>query len=95
MNHTYRKPNRSNIKKYKITNKIYFRCLKPSKQQQLDALCKSFTEILWKIGENEKVIVSLPQEKSYVPHSLNYFQDNITEKVRKKMDFHYFANCVH
>lgn len=56
--------------------------MKPSKQQQLDALCKTLTEILWKVGENEKVIVCLPQEKSYVPHSLNYFQDNVTEKVR-------------
>lgn len=55
--------------------------MKPSKQQQLEALCKSITDILWKIGENEKAIVCLPQEKSYVPHSLNYFQDNITEKV--------------
>lgn len=62
---------------------FHIRCLKPSKQQQLDALCKSLTEILWKIGENEKVIICLPQEKSYVPHSLNYFQDNITEKVRR------------
>jgi len=57
--------------------------MKPSKQQQLDALCKSITEILWKIGDNEKVIVCLPQEKSYVAHSLNYFQDNVTEKVRR------------
>lgn len=56
--------------------------MKPTKQQQLEALCKSITDILWKVGENEKVIVCLPQEKSYVPHSLNYFQDNITEKVR-------------
>lgn len=64
-------------------NCLLIRCMKPSKQQQLDALCKSITEILWKIGENEKVIVCLPQEKSYVSHSLNYFQDNVTEKVRR------------
>jgi len=57
--------------------------MKPSTHQQLDALCKSITEILWKIGDNEKVIVCLPQEKSYVAHSLNYFQDNVTEKVRR------------
>lgn len=56
--------------------------MKPSKQQQLEALCKTLTEILWKIGENNKTIVCLPQEKSYVPHSLNYFQDNVTERVR-------------
>jgi len=56
--------------------------MKPSKQQQLEALCKTLTEILWKIGENNKVIICLPQEKSYVPHSLNYFQDNVTERVR-------------
>lgn len=67
-----------------FSNYILIRCtMRPSKQQQLEALCKSITEILWKIGENEKVIVCLPQEKSYVPHSLNYFQDNVTEKVRR------------
>lgn len=65
--------------------------MRPSKQQQLEALCKSITEILWKIGENEKVIVCLPQEKSYVPHSLNYFQDNVTEKVRR---LHCFISII-
>ncbi|XP_050422611.1 inactive ubiquitin carboxyl-terminal hydrolase MINDY-4B isoform X3 [Adelges cooleyi] len=57
------------------------RCLKPSKQQQLDALSRSLTTILWKTGENKQVVICLPQEKSYVSHSLNYFQDNVTEKL--------------
>ncbi|XP_050422610.1 inactive ubiquitin carboxyl-terminal hydrolase MINDY-4B isoform X2 [Adelges cooleyi] len=56
-------------------------CLKPSKQQQLDALSRSLTTILWKTGENKQVVICLPQEKSYVSHSLNYFQDNVTEKL--------------
>ncbi|XP_025196334.1 inactive ubiquitin carboxyl-terminal hydrolase MINDY-4B isoform X1 [Melanaphis sacchari] len=69
------------LKNLLFTNTNNSCIMRPSKQQQLDALCKSITEILWKIGENEKVVVCLPQEKSYVPHSLNYFQDNVTEKL--------------
>lgn len=39
------------------------------------------SEILWNIGEKSKVIVTLPSDTSYIPHSHTYFQDSVTEKV--------------
>lgn len=55
--------------------------LKPSKEKQREVLELALVDILWKIGEGKKAVVCLPQEKSYVPHSLAYFQDSLTEKL--------------
>ncbi|XP_065214748.1 inactive ubiquitin carboxyl-terminal hydrolase MINDY-4B-like isoform X2 [Planococcus citri] len=55
--------------------------LKPNKCDQTDALWKALSDILWKIGEKKKAVIALPQEKAYVPHSIAYFQDSVTEKL--------------
>ena len=57
------------------------RLLKPNRCDQSDALWKSISDILWKIGDKKKAVIALPQEKAYVPHSIAYFQDSVTEKV--------------
>lgn len=59
----------------------FFRLLRPSKDEQTEALWRAISDILWKIGERKKAVVALPQERSYVAHSIAYFQDSITEKV--------------
>lgn len=38
-------------------------------------------EILWMIGEKEKVTVVIPGEIAHIAHSHRYFQDTVTEKV--------------
>ncbi|XP_039296066.1 inactive ubiquitin carboxyl-terminal hydrolase MINDY-4B isoform X3 [Nilaparvata lugens] len=68
--------------------------LKPNRMRQLDAITMAMAEILWKIAEqttvsqnktevSEKPIVSmvLPQENTYIQHSINYFQDGLTERL--------------
>lgn len=57
------------------------RLMKPDKAAQTEALWRAISDILWKIGDKKKVIVTLPQETTYVSHSIAYFQDSITEKV--------------
>ncbi|XP_050539580.1 inactive ubiquitin carboxyl-terminal hydrolase MINDY-4B isoform X2 [Daktulosphaira vitifoliae] len=75
----------SAVQGYLLKHMLFSGCgdsnLKPSRQQQLDALCRSLADILWKIGDNKQAVICLPQEKCYVSHSLNYFQDNVTEKL--------------
>lgn len=41
----------------------------------------AMAEILWKIGEQTRAYVLLPQENIYIQHSVSYFQDSVTEKV--------------
>uniref|UniRef100_A0A8D9AMJ4 Ubiquitin carboxyl-terminal hydrolase MINDY n=2 Tax=Cacopsylla melanoneura TaxID=428564 RepID=A0A8D9AMJ4_9HEMI len=55
--------------------------LKPSRHKQLEALYLSLSDILWRVGERVKVTLALPSENIYVPHSLQYFTDTITEKL--------------
>lgn len=55
--------------------------LKPTEAQQLEALWQSMANILWTIGEHQKVIVVLPGEIPHIPHSHTYFQDSVTEKL--------------
>ncbi|XP_075235790.1 inactive ubiquitin carboxyl-terminal hydrolase MINDY-4B-like isoform X2 [Lycorma delicatula] len=55
--------------------------LKPSRARQIEVMTTAMAEILWKISEQSRVVVLLPQEKCYIQHSLNYFQDSITEKL--------------
>lgn len=47
----------------------------------MEALCQSMANILWNIGERQKVIVVLPGEIPHIPHSHSYFQDSVTEKL--------------
>lgn len=47
----------------------------------MEALVLAISDVLWRVGEKTKATVCLPQEKVYVQHSLNYFQDSVTEKV--------------
>ncbi|KAG8284427.1 DUF4205 [Homalodisca vitripennis] len=55
--------------------------LKPDGARQLEVLVKAMGEILWRIGEKSKVIMCLPQDLILVPHSVNFFQDSLTEKL--------------
>ncbi|RZF39071.1 hypothetical protein LSTR_LSTR006608, partial [Laodelphax striatellus] len=68
--------------------------LKPNRMKQLDAITMAMAEILWKIAEqttvsqnktevSEKpvVVMVLPQENTYIQHSINYFQDGLTERL--------------
>lgn len=57
------------------------RMLKPTEAQQMEALWQSMSNILWTIGENQKVFVVLPGEIPHIPHSHAYFQDSVTEKL--------------
>lgn len=59
------------------------RLLKPNEVQQIDALLTAMSEVLWGIGEKAKVIVPLPGDVVLFPHSHTYFQDTVTERVRK------------
>ena len=47
----------------------------------MEALFQSMANILWNIGERQKVIVVLPGEIPHIPHSHTYFQDSVTEKL--------------
>lgn len=55
--------------------------LKPTEAQQLEALWQSMANILWSIGERQRVVVVLPGEIPHIPHSHTYFQDSVTEKL--------------
>ncbi|KAK3923018.1 Inactive ubiquitin carboxyl-terminal hydrolase MINDY-4B [Frankliniella fusca] len=55
--------------------------LRPSRARQYEALWAVVSAILWKVGEQQRVQVALPQEKNLVPHSPSYFQDGVTEKL--------------
>uniref|UniRef100_A0A1B6CE23 Ubiquitin carboxyl-terminal hydrolase MINDY n=1 Tax=Clastoptera arizonana TaxID=38151 RepID=A0A1B6CE23_9HEMI len=55
--------------------------LKASLIRQIEALLSAICDILWRIGEATKATLCLPQEVVYIPHSHNYFQDSITEKL--------------
>lgn len=55
--------------------------LKPTEQQQSEALLAAMSEILWNIGEKTRVVVVLPGEVPHIAHSHTYFQDTVTEKV--------------
>ena len=57
------------------------RLLRPGRARQYEALWAVLSAILWKVGEQQRVVVALPQDKSHVPHSQTYFQDGVTEKV--------------
>ncbi|XP_008468037.1 uncharacterized protein LOC103505482 [Diaphorina citri] len=65
--------------------------LKPTRLKQLEALYTSIADILWRIGEKDKVTVALPSDTAYVAHSLQYFTDNVTE--RTLADFKTEANA--
>ncbi|KAI5715007.1 hypothetical protein M8J77_008930 [Diaphorina citri] len=56
--------------------------LKPTRLKQLEALYTSIADILWRIGEKDKVTVALPSDTAYVAHSLQYFTDNVTERLQ-------------
>ena len=58
-----------------------FRLLKPTENQQNEALIAAISEILWNIGEKTKVMIALTGETNLIPHSHTYFQDSVTEKV--------------
>lgn len=47
----------------------------------MEALWHSMANILWAIGEQQKVTVVLPGEIPHIPHSHSYFQDSVTEKL--------------
>lgn len=49
--------------------------------QQIDALLNAMAEILWSVGEKSKVIIPLPGDVIFIPHSHTYFQDTVTERV--------------
>ncbi|XP_054271596.1 inactive ubiquitin carboxyl-terminal hydrolase MINDY-4B-like [Macrosteles quadrilineatus] len=55
--------------------------LKPNRSRQLEALIKAMSDILWRVGEKTKAIICLPQDTALVPHSVNFFQDTLTEKL--------------
>lgn len=55
--------------------------LKPNEAQQMEALWQSMANILWNIGERQKVLVVLPGDIPHIPHSHTYFQDSVTEKL--------------
>lgn len=55
--------------------------LKPNENEQIMALWNSIAEILWNVGEKQKVFVCLPGDVPHISHSHAYFQDNVTEKL--------------
>lgn len=55
--------------------------LKPSEVEQQTALWTAIADILWNIGERQKVIVVLPGDMPHIQHSHSYFQDSVTEKL--------------
>lgn len=66
-----------------VTCTVCRRLLRPTRARQYEALWAVVSAILWKVGEQQRVVVAVPQEKSHVPHSQTYFQDGVTEKVRR------------
>lgn len=57
--------------------------LRPTEADQTCALWNSIAEILWNVGEKTKTCVCLPGDVPHISHSHQYFQDNVTEKVRR------------
>lgn len=55
--------------------------LKPSEVEQQTALWTAISEMLWNVGERQKVIVVLPGDVPHIQHSHTYFQDSVTEKL--------------
>lgn len=55
--------------------------MRPTEAQQTEALLSAMTEILWMVGERERVCVVLPGEVAHVAHSQSYFLDGVTEKL--------------
>ncbi|CAD7081547.1 unnamed protein product [Hermetia illucens] len=55
--------------------------LRPNAQQQTEALLATMVEILMIIAEKSKVTIVLPGNEAYIPHSISYFQDSVTEKL--------------
>lgn len=41
----------------------------------------AISEILWNIGEKQKVIIGLPGDIPHIQHSHSYFADGVTEKL--------------
>lgn len=81
-----------------ITKEIFSRCslLKPSYDRQIEVLTSAISEIIWRcaggfavstcsnvVGNTmPKAVVALPQDTPYLQHSVQYFQDGLTETVR-------------
>lgn len=69
--------------------------LKPSYERQIDVLTSAISEIIWRSAGGfsvstcanvvsntvPKAVVALPQDTPYLQHSVQYFQDGITETV--------------
>lgn len=55
--------------------------LKPTECEQQQALWTAISEILWNIGERQKVIVGMPGDIPHLQHTNAYFQDGVTEKI--------------
>lgn len=55
--------------------------LKPTEVDQQTALWTAISEILWNIGERQKVIVGMPGDIPHLQHTNAYFQDGVTEKI--------------
>lgn len=55
--------------------------LKPNEDDQQIALWTSISNILWNIGEKTRAEVVLPGDVPHIPHSHNYFQDSVTERL--------------
>lgn len=80
-----------------IMKKISFNCslLKPSYDRQIEVLTSAISEIIWRCAGGfsvstcpnvvsniiPKAIVALPQDTPYLQHSVQYFQDGLTETV--------------
>lgn len=55
--------------------------LKPTEVDQQTSLWTAIAEILWNIGERQKVIVGMPGDIPHLQHTNQYFQDGVTEKI--------------
>ncbi|XP_049887815.1 inactive ubiquitin carboxyl-terminal hydrolase MINDY-4B isoform X3 [Pectinophora gossypiella] len=63
--------------------------LRPSEERQDEATWRACSEIIWRCaggfnpqpGVEPTAIIALPTDNSYVPHSTQYYQDQITETV--------------
>ncbi|CAG5052145.1 unnamed protein product [Parnassius apollo] len=64
--------------------------LRPSEEQQEEALWRACSEVIWRCGggfnaqntSDTKVVVALPTDTTYVQHSAQYYQDGVTEKFQ-------------
>lgn len=55
--------------------------LRPNEDEQQIALWTSISSMLWNIGEKQRAEVVLPGDVPHIPHSHNYFQDSVTERL--------------